>query len=250
MGAREGAIEILVEDDHVSRPASTLTSSSDRQNQPPLPSNDGCAGWRLSRRLGTVITDRSAGERAERATRRRSRATPPSPADWESTDEHERDDCTAGERGGRAADEAATVKAPVSTAAVWRALAKASFAVVSHVNAAGEPRSSGVVYAVADRRLYVAVAADGWKARQIVTGQEVAVTVPVRRGGILALLMPIPPATITFHATATVHPAGSLDLGSVSKELLKLLRIRERRGAASSSSLRKAASSRTASAYR
>ncbi len=123
----------------------------------------------------------------------------------------------------RSADEAATVTAPVSTEAVWRALAKASFAVVSHVNAAGEPRSSGVVYGVADRRLYVAVAADGWKARQVVTGQEVAVTVPVRRGGILALLMPIPPATITFHARATVHPAGSLDIGSVSKELLKLV---------------------------
>ena len=79
------------------------------------------------------------------------------------------------------------------------------------------------MYGVADRRLYVAVAADGWKARQIATGQEVAVTVPVRRGGILALLAPIPPATITFHARATVHPAGSLDIGSVSKELEKLV---------------------------
>ena len=124
---------------------------------------------------------------------------------------------------GRAADEAATGRASLSSEAVWQALAKASFAVVSHVNAAGEPRSSGVVYGVADRRMYVAVAADGWKARQIVTGEEVAVTVPVRRGGILALLVPIPPATITFHARATVHPAGSLDIGSVSKELVKLV---------------------------
>jgi hypothetical protein len=51
----------------------------------------------------------------------------------------------------------------------------------------------------------------------------VAVTVPVRRGGILSLLMPIPPATITFRATATVHPAGSLDVRSVSKDLAKLV---------------------------
>jgi len=80
-----------------------------------------------------------------------------------------------------------------------------------------------VVYAVIDRRLYVAVAADGWKARQIANGQEVAVTVPVRRGGILSLLMPIPPATITFRATATIHPAGSLDVTSVSKDLVRLL---------------------------
>jgi len=40
------------------------------------------------------------------------------------------------------------------------------------------------MYGTADRRLYVAVAAGGWKARQIVTCQEVVVTVPVRRGGI------------------------------------------------------------------
>jgi hypothetical protein len=127
------------------------------------------------------------------------------------------------DRTGGAAEGAETRKARVSSDAVWHALARASFAVVSHVNAAGEPRSSGVVYGVADRRVYLAVAADGWKARQIETGQEVAVTVPVRRGGILALLVPIPPATITFHARATVHPAGSLDIGSVSKELMKLV---------------------------
>jgi len=120
-------------------------------------------------------------------------------------------------------DKAVTGRARVSNAAVWQALAKASFAVVSHVTAAGEPRSSGVVYGTVGRRLYVAVAADGWKARQIATGQEVAVTVPIRRGGILALLAPIPPATITFEARATVHPAGSLDISSVSKELTRLV---------------------------
>jgi hypothetical protein len=111
----------------------------------------------------------------------------------------------------------------VSSNAVWQSLAKASFAIVSHVNSAGEPRSSGVMYGTVGRRLYVAVAADGWKARQIVTGQEVTVTVPVRRGGILALLAPIPPATITFQARATVHPAGTLDVGSVSKALERLV---------------------------
>jgi hypothetical protein len=124
---------------------------------------------------------------------------------------------------GGARDEAATGGARLSTEAVWQALSKASFAVVSHVSTAGEPRSSGVVYGTADRRLYVAVATEGLKARQIVTGDQVAVTVPVRRGGILALLVPIPPATITFHARATVHPAGSLDIGAVSKDLEKLV---------------------------
>ena len=37
------------------------------------------------------------------------------------------------------------------------------------------------------------------------------------------MLAPIPPATISFHARATVHPAGSLDIGSVSKDLEKLV---------------------------
>jgi hypothetical protein len=115
----------------------------------------------------------------------------------------------------------AEAAALVSADMVWGALAKASFAVVSHVTADGEPRSSGVLYGIVGRRLYVATAADGWKARQIQAGQEVAVTVPVRRGGLLALLFPIPPATITFRARATVHAPGSLDLAFLSEKLLK-----------------------------
>lgn len=122
-----------------------------------------------------------------------------------------------------AVDAAGAGSVAVSRQAVWRALERASFAVLSHVTAAGEPRSSGVVYGVAARRLFVAVAADGWKARDIATGDEVALTVPVRRGGLLALVAPIPPATITFRARATVHPAGSLDIASVSQTLAKLV---------------------------
>ncbi len=103
---------------------------------------------------------------------------------------------------------------------VWAEVGKASFAIVSHVTPAGEPRSSGVVYAEERHHLYVAVAPDGWKARQIADDQQVAVTIPVRRGGPLSLLLPIPPATISFHARAIAHPAGSLDLRTVSKKLL------------------------------
>src|SRR6266516_3370091 len=119
----------------------------------------------------------------------------------------------------------------LTTAQVWRELAKASFAVLSHVTPAGEPRSSGVVYKTVGRRLYVAVAPDSWKARHIAASRQVAVTVPVRRGGILSLVAPIPPATVSFHATAIVHPAGSLEVGSLSKELASLLPA-ERRASA------------------
>ncbi|SRR6266511_5352787 len=111
----------------------------------------------------------------------------------------------------------------LTTERVWHQLAKASFAVLSHVTPAGEPRSSGVVYKTVGRRLYVAVAPDGWKARHIAANRRVAVTVPVRRGGLLSLLAPIPPATVSFHATAIVHPAGSPEAGSLSQELASLL---------------------------
>jgi hypothetical protein len=71
--------------------------------------------------------------------------------------------------------------------------------------------------------MYVVVASDSWKARHIKCGSQVAVTVPVRRGGLLSMLAPLPPATISFHARATVVPAGSLDIGSLSPKLESLL---------------------------
>jgi hypothetical protein len=106
---------------------------------------------------------------------------------------------------------------------VWRELGKASFAVLSHVTPTGRPRSSGVVYGTAARRLYVVVAADGWKARHIPATGQVAVTVPVRRGGVMSLLLPIPPATISFHASATVHPANSPEAPVLPERLAALL---------------------------
>jgi hypothetical protein len=57
------------------------------------------------------------------------------------------------------------------------------------------------------------------------------VTVPVRRGGILSLVAPIPPATVSFHATAIVHPAGSPQVRPLLKELGSLLPA-ERRASA------------------
>ncbi|MET3423675.1 hypothetical protein BJ973_002887 [Actinoplanes tereljensis] len=89
---------------------------------------------------------------------------------------------------------------------VWRALSHTSFAVLSHGTPDGEPRSSGVVYVMSGGRMYVAVAKDSWKARHIAARGSVAVTVPIRRGGVMSLLVPIPPATVSFAATAVVHP--------------------------------------------
>ena len=106
---------------------------------------------------------------------------------------------------------------------VWRALGKHSFAVMSHVTASGEPRSSGVVYGTDKGRLLVVVAASSWKARTIADGQLVAVTVPVRRGGILSMLFPIPPAAISFRARAHVGEACMLDRSSLPPKFARLL---------------------------
>ena len=106
---------------------------------------------------------------------------------------------------------------------VWRAVTRASFAVLSHVTPAGEPRSSGVVFKTAGRRLIVAVAPGSWKDRHVAADGRVAVTVLVRRGGILSLVAPIPPATISFHGTAAVYPAGSPKASSMLDELGSLV---------------------------
>ena len=92
---------------------------------------------------------------------------------------------------------------------VWEAIAKQLFAVISYTIPSGDPRCSGVVYKVIGHRVYTAVAPEGWKARHIAAGGRAAVTVTVRRGGILSLLASIPPATVTFHGQAVVHPGGA-----------------------------------------
>ncbi len=113
--------------------------------------------------------------------------------------------------------------AHIDSEQVWRAIEKASFAVVGYVTPEGAPRSSGIVYKALGNRLFVAVAPDSWKAKHIAVSGRVAVTVTVRRGGILSLLAPIPPATISFHATAVVHAAGAPEVRPILDQLGALL---------------------------
>lgn len=104
---------------------------------------------------------------------------------------------------------------------VWKEVSKASFAVVSHVTPAGEPRSSGVVLVEKGKHLYVVTARQSLKARQIRDGESVAVTVPIRRGGLLSLVAPIPPATVTFMARAVLHPRGLSEIPQASERLAR-----------------------------
>jgi len=120
-------------------------------------------------------------------------------------------------------DAPATETSAVTSEQAWRALTKASFAVVSYVTPSGDPRSSGVVYKIVGQRMYVGVAPDGWKAKHIAATGRVAVTATVRRGGIMSLVFPIPPATISFHGTAIVHAPGSPDVRPIIGELGSLI---------------------------
>ena len=115
---------------------------------------------------------------------------------------------------------------------VWKALGKASFAVLGHVTPSGEARSSGVVYKTVRRRMYVAVAPDSWKARHIAatrSGQYHGARTPWRDH---VARLPHPPATISFRATAIVHAAGSSEPRSILDKLGSLLPA-ERRDSAS-----------------
>jgi hypothetical protein len=116
------------------------------------------------------------------------------------------------------------VSPTTSSGDVWRQLRNASFAVISYVTPTSEPRSSGVSYAVLGRRIYVAVAPDSWKSRQISTGHLVSLVVPIRRGGLASLVLPIPPATISFRARAYRHPIGSIDLQTVPTTVASIFR--------------------------
>src|SRR5512132_3195671 len=88
--------------------------------------------------------------------------------------------------GGLAAGDGASRGPSLTSEQIWREVAGESFAVLAYVTPRGEPRSSGVVYKVVGRRLYIAVAPDSLKARHIAPSRKVSITVPVRRGGVVA----------------------------------------------------------------
>lgn len=105
----------------------------------------------------------------------------------------------------------------------WRQLAEESFAILGYVTPRGEPRTSGVLYKAAGRRLYVVADSESWKARHIAANGRVSLTVPVRRGGIMSLFAPIPPATISFPGTAVVHPGHSPLIGPIVEQMASMI---------------------------
>ena len=111
----------------------------------------------------------------------------------------------------------------ITSESVWRELSRHSFAVLSHVNAAGEPRSSGIVYGLFGHRMYVAVAPDSWKARMIEPGDQVSVTVPVPRGGAPVPDLSDPPRHHQLPFAGYRFPGGIARIAQLPDDLARLL---------------------------
>lgn len=107
----------------------------------------------------------------------------------------------------------------LTTEDVWAAIREASFSVFGHLTPSGEPRTSGVMHLAIGRTIWVTTSLDSWKSRHVRRDGRVSMTVLVPRGGLLAHVLPIPPATISFHGTATVHTGDSPEAEEVVERL-------------------------------
>lgn len=88
---------------------------------------------------------------------------------------------------------------------VWHGIGKQAFAVLAFVTPHGEPRTAGIIYTVRDHELYVATGRSSWKARHIAMNPHVSLTVTIPKHIPFAPWIHIPPATITFQGTASIH---------------------------------------------
>ncbi len=83
-----------------------------------------------------------------------------------------------------------------SPARVWRAIQRRSFCTLATSSAANEPHVAGVLYAVADRVLYLTTQAHSKKGRNLRECPRAAICIPVRT-------YPVgPPFCVQFRGTA------------------------------------------------
>jgi hypothetical protein len=101
---------------------------------------------------------------------------------------------------------------------VWKELKKELFAILGMVTANGESRTTGVVYIVHDKKLFISTGKDTWKARHIQNNSHVSITVPIAKRIPFLPWIKIPAATITFSGVGSV-----LDPENVGKDVLHSL---------------------------
>lgn len=96
----------------------------------------------------------------------------------------------------------------LTAAQVWNAMSDANFAVVGMVNAAGDPRTAGVVIATQRPVIYFMSGRTAWKVRHIEGHPAVSVTVAIPKRIPFLPMIKVPAATITFRGRATVADPG------------------------------------------
>ena len=92
--------------------------------------------------------------------------------------------------------------ADVTSEMVWKEIERRSYGVLAFVTPKGHPRTAGIVYHVAGRKLYIATEVESWKARYIPQSPHVAMTIGIPKRVPFFPWIPIPDATISFHGSA------------------------------------------------
>lgn len=107
--------------------------------------------------------------------------------------------------------------APVTTDSVWETLEKHVFAVLAYVTPAGEARSAGIVYIVADRNFYISTGTDTWKVRHIRENPNVSLTVTIPKRLPFLPFIKIPAAVATCQGTAEILGVDEVDAAIVAR---------------------------------
>lgn len=87
---------------------------------------------------------------------------------------------------------------------VWREIDRHLFAVIGVVTSKGEARTVGVVYVVADHKLYIATQKAAWKVKHIAQNPHVSLTITLAKRIPFLPWIKIPAATISFAGLARV----------------------------------------------
>lgn len=111
-----------------------------------------------------------------------------------------------------------------TTEQVWDEIDKAIFGVLAFVNAAGEPRSAGVIYVTDGRSLLISSGKDAWKVRHIAANPMISMTVTIPKRIPLLPFVKIPAATITFQGEAEILEVPDVD-PSVTARLFRGLEL-------------------------
>ncbi len=101
--------------------------------------------------------------------------------------------------------------APVTTDLIWKEIAAQQFAVLGFVSPQSHARTSGIVFVVRDRQLYIGIYKNSWKAKHLARNPNVSLTVTVPKRIPFLPWIKIPAATITFQGTAELHGLGEMD---------------------------------------